>query len=68
FGSLLEHARCVNTVTCTPDGSYWITGSDDTKLMIWDCESHERKLSFSSGHVNNVFQARALPYTDNEKV
>ncbi|CAM9888564.1 unnamed protein product, partial [Scytosiphon promiscuus] len=67
-GELRGHAGCVNTVSCTPDGKYWITGSDDTMLMVWDCESHERKRRFPSGHVNNVFQARALPYTDNEKI
>ncbi|CAN0490894.1 unnamed protein product, partial [Laminaria digitata] len=36
--------------------------------QIWDCESHKRKKRFASGHSNNVFQARVLPYTDNEKV
>lgn len=37
-------------------------------LQIWDCEGHVRKKSFSSGHHNNIFQARALPFTNNEKV
>lgn len=31
---LVGHRGCVNTVTCTPDGRYWITGSDDMKLMV----------------------------------
>lgn len=38
------------------------------RRQIWDCESHAHKKSFASGHTNNVFQARALPYTNNEKV
>lgn len=33
-GELRGHMGCVNTVSCTPDGRYWITGSDDTKLMV----------------------------------
>lgn len=33
-GELKGHRGCVNTVSCTPDGRYWITGSDDMKLMV----------------------------------
>ena len=33
-GTLAGHTGCVNTVSCTPDGQYWITGSDDTDLMV----------------------------------
>lgn len=33
-GELRGHGGCVNTVSCTPDGRYWITGSDDMKLMV----------------------------------
>lgn len=33
-GILVGHTGCVNTVSCTPDGRYWITGSDDTDLMV----------------------------------
>lgn len=33
-GVLRGHDGCVNTVSCTPDGRYWITGSDDQKLMV----------------------------------
>ena len=36
--------------------------------QIWDCESHAKRMTIVSGHENNVFQARALPYTDNQKV
>lgn len=31
---LKGHRGCVNTVSCTPDARYWITGSDDTMLMV----------------------------------
>lgn len=33
-GTLAGHTGCVNTVSCTPDGRYWITGSDDMDLMV----------------------------------
>ncbi|CAM9357534.1 unnamed protein product [Discosporangium mesarthrocarpum] len=67
-GILEGHTGCVNTVTATPDGQWWITGSDDTKIMVWDAESHKRVKSFLSGHTNNVLQARALPFTSNDKI
>lgn len=34
-GPLLKgHRRCVNTVTATPDGKFWITGSDDLRVKV----------------------------------
>lgn len=33
-GELRGHRGCVNTVTATPDGKYWITGSDDMELKV----------------------------------
>lgn len=31
---LKGHRGCVNTVSATPDGKYWITGSDDQKVKV----------------------------------
>lgn len=36
-GELRGHDGCVNTVSCSPDGKYWISGSDDLKLMVCVC-------------------------------
>lgn len=33
-GELSGHKGCVNTISATPDGKYWITGSDDLKLKV----------------------------------
>ncbi|PKU85675.1 hypothetical protein MA16_Dca003416 [Dendrobium catenatum] len=33
-------------------------------VMLWDWETGLAKLSFHSGHSNNVFQAKFMPYTD----
>lgn len=31
---LIGHRGCVNTISATPDGMYWITGSDDLRLKV----------------------------------
>lgn len=31
---LKGHEGCVNTISATPDGKYWITGSDDLKVKV----------------------------------
>jgi len=67
-GKLKGHNGCVNTVTFTPDGRWCLTGSDDCKLMLWDIESHTRKLSFNSGHSDNIFSAKVLPFNNNEQL
>lgn len=45
----------VNTVTFSPDGSLCITGSDDTRLMVWDVDTGARKLVYQTPHTNNIF-------------
>lgn len=58
----------VNTVCFSPDGTLCITGSDDTRLMVWDVASGDRKLTYQSSHTNNIFCARFLPHTNNDEV
>lgn len=39
-GPLLKgHRGCVNTVTATPDGKFWITGSDDLRVKVSKVQS-----------------------------
>ncbi|KAJ9682610.1 hypothetical protein PVL29_018515 [Vitis rotundifolia] len=37
------------------------------RIILWDGESGHDKLSFASGHVNNIFQAKFRPYMGNQK-
>ncbi|XP_065017409.1 uncharacterized protein LOC135643997 [Musa acuminata AAA Group] len=59
-----NHRGCVNTVSFNADGDTLVSGSDDRKVILWDWDAGRVKLSFDSGHSNNVFQARFMPYTD----
>ncbi|XP_057863471.1 uncharacterized protein LOC131071585 isoform X2 [Cryptomeria japonica] len=61
---LRKHKGCVNTVSFNPSGELLVSGSDDREIIIWDWATGNKKLSFNSGHTNNVFQARIMPFTD----
>jgi DDB1- and CUL4-associated factor 8 len=61
---LEKHQGCVNTVSFSSDGSIIASGSDDRNIILWDWDAGTIKLQFHSGHSNNVFQARFMPFTD----
>lgn len=61
---LNRHTGCVNTVGFNADGGTLISGSDDQMVMLWDWDTGAVKLEFQSGHGDNVFQARFMPYTN----
>lgn len=58
----------MNTVSFNADGDTLISGSDDQKVMLWDWDTGAVKLQFHSGHADNVFQARFMPYTNDRTI
>ncbi|CAA3006297.1 DDB1- and CUL4-associated factor 8 isoform X2 [Olea europaea subsp. europaea] len=65
---LEKHRGCVNTVSFNADGDVLVSGSDDRRIMLWDWEIGRVNLSFHSGHHNNVFQAKIMPYTEDRSI
>ncbi|KAK4562126.1 hypothetical protein RGQ29_004832 [Quercus rubra] len=65
---LEKHKGCVNTVSFNADGDILVSGSDDRRVILWDWETGRIKLSFHSGHDNNVFQAKIMPCTDDRTI
>lgn len=65
---LEKHKGCVNTVSFNTDGETLVSGSDDRMVILWDWESGRVRLSFHSGHHNNVFQAKIMPYTEDRSI
>ncbi|XP_073292801.1 uncharacterized protein [Primulina huaijiensis] len=61
--TLAKHRGCVNTISFSAAGDILVSGSDDRRIILWDWETGSAKLSFHSGHRNNVFQAKFMPYT-----
>lgn len=68
YRKLERHKGCVNTVSFNADGGILVTGSDDMRVILWDWEIGQVKLSFLSGHDNNVFQAKIMPYSDDRSI
>ncbi|XP_022725450.1 DDB1- and CUL4-associated factor 8-like isoform X2 [Durio zibethinus] len=68
YKKLVKHQGCVNTVSFNSDGNILVSGSDDKRVIVWDWETGNSKLSFQSGHVSNVFQAKIMPYTDDRSL
>ncbi|PWA62877.1 DDB1- and CUL4-associated factor 8 [Artemisia annua] len=65
---LEKHRGCVNTVSFNGDGDVLVSGSDDRKVIFWDWEHGNVKLSFYSGHDDNIFQAKIMPGTDDRSI
>ncbi|KVH88001.1 WD40 repeat-containing protein [Cynara cardunculus var. scolymus] len=65
---LEKHRGCVNTVSFNADGDILVSGSDDRRVILWDWETGRVKLSFNSGHNNNIFQAKIMPETDERSI
>lgn len=38
------------------------------RVILWNWEIGQVKLSFQSGHRSNVFQAKIMPYTDDRSI
>lgn len=68
YGKLKGHKGCVNTVEFNSTGDLLVSGSDDRRVMFWDWASKTRRLSYASGHHDNIFQARIMPFTDDRHI
>ncbi|KAK7280600.1 hypothetical protein RJT34_25665 [Clitoria ternatea] len=68
FRKLEKHRGCVNTVNFNAHGDILVSGSDDRRVILWDWETGRIKLSFHSGHSNNVFQAKIMPHSDDRSI
>ncbi|KAE8706651.1 DDB1- and CUL4-associated factor 8-like isoform X2 [Hibiscus syriacus] len=68
YKKLKKHHGCVNTVSFNADGNNLVSGSDDMRVIVWGWETGHSKLSFWSGHSDNVFQARFMLYTDDRSL
>ena len=52
------HDGCVNSLNFNSTGELLLSGSDDLKVALWDWtkDATKPKLTYPSGHSNNVFQ------------
>ncbi|KAK4258461.1 hypothetical protein QN277_004908 [Acacia crassicarpa] len=65
---LEKHRGCVNTINFNVDGDILVSGSDDKSVILWNWKTRNIKLSFDSGHSNNVFHANFMPLSDDRSI
>ncbi|THG11048.1 hypothetical protein TEA_023379 [Camellia sinensis var. sinensis] len=67
YGKLNGHAGCINTVQFYSTGDLLVSGSDDRQVMFWNWAMKKLEFSYPSGHLDNIFQVRIMPFTDDRK-
>ncbi|KAJ3673715.1 hypothetical protein LUZ60_005707 [Juncus effusus] len=60
------HSGCVNAIAWNSKGSLLVSGSDDTRINIWNYEDRKLKHSIETGHTANIFCTKFLPETSDE--
>ncbi|XP_023524082.1 WD and tetratricopeptide repeats protein 1-like isoform X2 [Cucurbita pepo subsp. pepo] len=62
------HQGCVNAVAWNSSGSLLISGSDDTRINIWNYSGRKLLHSVETGHSANIFCTKFVPETSDELV
>ncbi|XP_008463887.2 uncharacterized protein LOC103501905 isoform X2 [Cucumis melo] len=62
------HNGCVNAVEFNSTGDLLVSGSDDCKVILWDWAINSKRFSYPSGHLDNIFQTKIMPFTDDQKI
>ncbi|GLV31906.1 adipose [Carabus blaptoides fortunei] len=54
------HKGCVNCIEWSKDGRRLASGSDDTKVIIWDPFRHRKLQVITTPHIGNIFSVKFL--------
>lgn len=68
YGNLSGHRGCVNAIEFNSTGELLVSGSDDKQVKVWEWARQKLKFSYPSGHSNNIFQTRFMPFTDDRVI
>lgn len=68
YAKLEGHEGCVNAVEFNSTGDVLVSGSDDRQVMFWNWESNTKLFDYPSGHEDNIFQTKIMPFTDDSRV
>ena len=68
YHKLNGHQGCVNTVEFNSTGDLLVSGSDDKRVILWNWATGSKIFSYSSGHLDNIFQTRIMPFTDDQSI
>jgi len=62
------HQGCVNSLAWNAQGTLLISGSDDTRVILWDYGSWKLLHSIDTGHSMNIFCTKFMPETGDDVV
>ncbi|KAE9585734.1 hypothetical protein Lal_00009865 [Lupinus albus] len=68
YGKLNGHEGCVNAVEFNYSGDMLVSGSDDKQVILWNWASNVKLLAYPSGHSDNIFQTKIMPFTNDSKI
>ena len=68
YGKLEGHEGCVNAIEFNFSGDHLVSGSDDRQVKFWNWATKTLSLSYSSGHIDNIFQTKIMPFTEDRKI
>ncbi|KAG8973803.1 hypothetical protein FRC05_008222 [Tulasnella sp. 425] len=80
-GSGYGHTGCINALCWSQDGTTLVSSGDDCRICIWrphaspqpsndssEEELFQTSLTLATGHTNNVFSIKFLPYTADKRI
>ncbi|XP_020400929.1 DDB1- and CUL4-associated factor 8 isoform X2 [Zea mays] len=62
------HVGCVNAIAWNSSGSLLVSGSDDTRINLWNYNNRELVHDIDTGHSANIFCTKFVPETCDEVV
>ncbi|CAM8913202.1 unnamed protein product [Rhodiola kirilowii] len=65
---LKGHNGCVNAVEFNSTGELLVSGSDDKQVKFWDWNNGKSEYTYDSGHMDNIFQTKIMPFSDDRKI
>lgn len=68
YAKLVGHEGCVNTVEFNSTGEVLVSGSDDKQVIVWDWASKRKIFAYPSGHLENIFQTKIMPFSDDRVI
>ncbi|KAJ1395096.1 WD40/YVTN repeat-like-containing domain superfamily [Sesbania bispinosa] len=68
YGKLDGHEGCVNAVEFNSTGDLLVSGSDDKQVIFWNWASKTKLFAYPSGHSDNIFQTKIMPFTDDQQI
>ncbi|XP_058753569.1 uncharacterized protein LOC131626751 [Vicia villosa] len=68
YAKLEGHEGCVNAVEFNSTGDVIVSGSDDRQVVFWNWESKSKLFDYHSGHEENVFQTKIMPFSDDSRI